>query len=192
MKIFIIISGMQEMKNDDPKSPSLLSVLASLLLLPFVVIIIVPYFLWSEYGIDPVFDFHLKLGNWRFIPGILLVISGIALMYWTIRLFYQRGKGTLAPWDPPKKLVIAGPYKLVRNPMITGVLCLLLAEAILMNSNYILCWFLIFFVVNHLNFLFIEERQLKKRYDQAYINYLENVPRWIPKINAIKELLRIH
>jgi protein-S-isoprenylcysteine O-methyltransferase Ste14 len=61
--------------------------------------------------------------------GLLLMLAGLSLVVKTVRLFAVVGKGTLAPWDPPKNLVVEGPYRYVRNPMITGVLTILLGES---------------------------------------------------------------
>ena len=56
---------------------------------------------------------------------------GLGLSAWSVRIFIKFGEGTPAPWDPPKKLILHGPYRYVRNPMIIGTLLMLVAEAIL-------------------------------------------------------------
>ena len=66
----------------------------------------------------------------------------------TISLFARVGQGTLAPWDPTQRLVVLGPYRHVRNPMISGVLAILLGEAALLGSPPLLVWFGAFFAVN--------------------------------------------
>jgi protein-S-isoprenylcysteine O-methyltransferase Ste14 len=68
--------------------------------------------------------------------GLFVLMIGLSLLVITIRLFARIGKGTLNPMDPPKKLVIAGPYRYVRNPMITGVLLIQLGESIMFTSFY--------------------------------------------------------
>ena len=73
--------------------------------------------------------------------GLALIAAGVALWIWTVRLFARIGKGTLAPWDPTRRLVVAGPYRYVRNPMISAVLCVLLGEAALFGSPALLIWF---------------------------------------------------
>jgi protein-S-isoprenylcysteine O-methyltransferase Ste14 len=60
--------------------------------------------------------------------GVALIAAGLALWLWTLRLFIRIGEGTLAPWDPTRRLVVEGPYRRVRNPMITAVLAVLLGE----------------------------------------------------------------
>src|SRR5687767_1709446 len=74
------------------------------------------------------------------VAGGALMGAGLLMMYRTISLFAREGDGTLAPWDPPRKLVVRGPYRYVRNPMITGVLTVLLGEAVLFGSPAILAW----------------------------------------------------
>jgi Phospholipid methyltransferase len=69
-------------------------------------------------------------------------------MYRTIRLFARAGQGTLAPWDPTRRLVIQGPYRYLRNPMISGVLAVLIGEAVLLGSPPLAAWFAVFLAAN--------------------------------------------
>src|SRR5262245_46309258 len=80
--------------------------------------------------------------------GLVSAGCGLALMYRTITLFATVGKGTLAPWDPPRTLVARGIYRHVRNPMISGVLAILLGEALFLRSTLVLGWFLLFWLLN--------------------------------------------
>ena len=73
---------------------------------------------------------------------------GFVLAGWTTWLFVQKGEGTPAPWDPPRKLVVAGPYRHVRNPMISGVLLMLIAETLFFGSWPLLGWVVAFFLIN--------------------------------------------
>src|SRR5262249_39692744 len=66
----------------------------------------------------------------RAVAGGLLATAGLAMLAWTVTLFVRVGRGTLAPWDPTRKLVVRGPYAHVRNPMISGVLTIIVGEAI--------------------------------------------------------------
>jgi protein-S-isoprenylcysteine O-methyltransferase Ste14 len=117
-----------------------------------------------------------------FWPGIIAAGLGVALAFWTVTLFAKFGQGTPAPWDPPQKLVIRGPYRYVRNPMITGVLLLLLAETLLLQSLPIFLWLLFFFLLNNIYFPLFEERSLEKRFGADYLKYKKHVPRWIPRL----------
>ncbi|MGD8882468.1 MAG: isoprenylcysteine carboxylmethyltransferase family protein [Desulfobacterales bacterium] len=107
---------------------------------------------------------------------------GLGLAFWTVKLFKEVGKGTPAPWDPPGKLVIRGPYRHVRNPMIAGALLILLAEAILFQSWPIAVWMVVFFISSTIYFRFIEEKGLEKRFGDNYREYKAHVPRWIPRL----------
>jgi protein-S-isoprenylcysteine O-methyltransferase Ste14 len=114
--------------------------------------------------------------------GVLLVGLGVALVAWTVSLFSTEGRGTLAPWDPTTRLVVAGPYRHVRNPMIGGVLCVLLGEAALLGSLPLLAWFAVVFAVNAVYFPLVEEPGLERRFGAAYGEYRANVPRWLPRL----------
>jgi protein-S-isoprenylcysteine O-methyltransferase Ste14 len=94
------------------------------------------------------------------------------------------GQGTPAPWDPPKKFVVRGPYRHVRNPMIIGVLLMLLAEAMVLQSWPITGWMIVFFIGNAIYFPLVEEKGLEKRFGQDYRQYKAHVHRWIPRIRA--------
>ncbi len=113
--------------------------------------------------------------------GLALIAAGVALWTWTVRLFARIGKGTLAPWDPTRRLVIAGPYRYLRNPMISAVLCVLLGEATLFGSPALLIWFGAFFAINWVGFVVYEEPGLVRRFGDEYREYRRNVPRWLPR-----------
>jgi len=116
-----------------------------------------------------------------FWPGIIAAGLGITLALWTVTLFTKFGQGTPAPWDPPQKLVVRGPYRHVRNPMITGVLLMLTAEALLVQSWPIFFWLVFFYLANVIYFPLFEERSLEKRFGEDYHIYKKHVPRWIPR-----------
>lgn len=112
------------------------------------------------------------------LAAIALIVCGFLLWLWTVRLFSQIGKGTLAPWDPTGKLVVAGPYRYVRNPMITAVLVVLVGESVLFGSALIFAWAALFFVLNAIHFPLVEEPELESRFGEEYLYYKRNVPRW--------------
>jgi protein-S-isoprenylcysteine O-methyltransferase Ste14 len=130
------------------------------------------------------------LGLWRSVPsskvilpiiGMICIGVGLLLMVATIRLFVTVGQGTLAPWDPPQHLVVRGVYRHVRNPMISGVLFVLLGEALLTASQPLFGWFLIFALINAIYIPLLEEPGLVHRFGDEYRTYKRNVPRWIPR-----------
>ena len=119
--------------------------------------------------------------------GGLLIAGGLSLLIWTVLLFDREGKGTLGVGNvlgEPVNLVVRGPYRHVRNPMITGVLCILLGEAAVLASGWLLLWFAIFLTVQAIVIRFWEEPHLAQRYGSAYLDYQGNVPRWIPRSAA--------
>ena len=109
------------------------------------------------------------------------ICAGLVLLVKTISLFATIGRGTLAPWDPTHKLVIRGVYRYVRNPMISGVLCILLGEATIFGSLPLFYWFVFFLLGNLIYMPLVEERDLERRFGADYTFYRQNVPRWIPR-----------
>ena len=95
---------------------------------------------------------------------------------------------TLAPWNPTQKLVVHGIYRYVRNPMITGMFCILLGEAIFFGSWWLLGWFGFFVLVNVIYIPLLEEPGLARRFGNDYLLYRRNVPRWIPRLTPWEEL----
>ena len=98
-------------------------------------------------------------------------------------LFGRQKKGFIAPWNPPAELIIAGPYRYVRNPMISGVGFMLLGEVMLFINDGLAVWFLLFATVNAVYIPLVEEPQLLKRFGTAYALYRAEVPRWIPRLH---------
>ena len=145
-------------------------------ILPVTAILVIPAVLLGYYPPDPA---HYTLV--RFLLGMPALCVGFSLMVTCIMFFQTQGGGTLAPWDPPKKLVVIGPYRYVRNPMLSGVICVNLGEALLLSSWVVFCWAFMFFAINTVYFIFSEEPGLTKRFGDEYLEYKANVPRWLPR-----------
>ena len=109
------------------------------------------------------------------IPGSILSLSAMAL-------FFRFGEGTPAPWDPPRKLVVQGVYRWVRNPMLSGVIVMLSALSLLLQSWVIATWAGVFFLANTIYFRFSEEPGLRQRFGDDYQRYCKHVPRWVPRL----------
>jgi protein-S-isoprenylcysteine O-methyltransferase Ste14 len=118
--------------------------------------------------------------------GGALLVCGLWLAGWTMRLFHRVGRGTAAPWNPPRNLVIAGPYRHVRNPMLTGVFIMQIAESLLLNSWELAVFFAVFLACNMLYFPLVEEKGLERRFGGAYPEYKRNVPRWLPRLTPYR------
>lgn len=161
----------------------ILRMLITILVLPGTALVFVPAaILWLT--VDPEIGLTIaEFGDTDFWFGLISSVAGIALALWTVRLFLSRGEGTPAPWDPPQKLVVAGPYRHVRNPMITSILLVLLGEALILQSSPIAGWLLMFFIVNGIYFPLSEEKGLEKRFGDDYRRYKQNVPRWLPRLS---------
>jgi protein-S-isoprenylcysteine O-methyltransferase Ste14 len=157
--------------------------LLSSLLLPFLVVVIVPYWLVNHFATG-----DTRWGNGSLITlllraaGVALIICGLALFSWCVSLFVRIGQGTLAPWDPTRTLVAVGPYRFVRNPMIIGVALMLIGQALLWGSWMVGIWACVFVLINHIYFVLSEEPALEKRFGQDYRVYKVNVPRWVPRL----------
>lgn len=148
----------------------------SIIVLPFTVTVVIPALLWFTVTSPEV--------NWKIWPLLIAIplgITGLFFLIWTITLFIKIGKGTLAPWNPTQKLIITGPYAYVRNPMLSGVFMILLAEAIAAQSGAILTWFVLFVIINAIYFVLSEEPGLRKRFGREYDEYCRNVPRYLPR-----------
>jgi len=116
------------------------------------------------------------------VVGGALVAAGLTLVVWTVTLFVKVGRGTLAPWDPTSKLVVRGPYRYVRNPMITGVGTILAGQALFFRSWAIAIELAVFALVNAIYFPLVEEPGLRRRFGQEYEEYRARVPRWLPRV----------
>ena len=121
-------------------------------------------------------------GELRFWAALACFALGLGLMAWTIRRFATQGDGTLAPWDPTRRLVVQGVYRHVRNPMITGVVLNLAGEALLFASPWLAGWCALFFAVNAVYIPLAEEPGLERRFGEDYRRYKANVPRWLPRL----------
>jgi protein-S-isoprenylcysteine O-methyltransferase Ste14 len=150
--------------------------LLAIALLPFVVVVVVPYWLLASYAAA---DTRWS-GLW--VVGLALFACGLALFAWCVGLFARVGQGTLAPWDPTRHLVAVGPYRHMRNPMITGVAAMLAGEALLFGSWTVALWAGVFVAINHAWFVSVEEPGLERRFGASYRAYQANVPRWIPRL----------
>lgn len=115
--------------------------------------------------------------------GIVPMLPGAIIAFWCFANFVNRGSGTPAPFDAPRKLVVSGPYCYVRNPMYVGCFLFLLGVALVFaefSLNLLLYGFGLLVAVNLLVF-FYEEPTLRRKFGDSYEEYLRNVGRWIPR-----------
>ena len=161
---------------------ALLRHLLAILALPVVMAGVVPRWLLTRYA---AIDSRLDPDSPVFWPlrglGAVLLLAGFLLFCWCVSLFARVGQGTLAPWDPTQRLVAVGPYRFMRNPMISGVSAVLAGLALVTGSWVLALWFLIFVTFNFTYFVLVEEPGLEARFGAPYREYKARVPRWIPR-----------
>ena len=145
------------------------------LLLPGVVAGFVP---WRYFGLNAVRFNATNATHWAGLAGIAL---GLGLLVACIVEFAQSGKGTLAPPDAPRSLVVQGLYRYVRNPMYLSVTLILLGEALLAWSAPLLVYWALWFVGVNVFVLVYEEPTLSRRFGEEYRRYCARVHRWLPR-----------
>jgi len=148
------------------------------ILVPGTVTVFIPYLLLSS-GIQQWFP--VKFGVVRFL-GPVPMLMGILIYLRCAWDFTFTGRGTPAPIDPPKELVVKGLYRYVRNPMYVGVLLILLGEALLFESVVVLLYALLLLSASHLFVIFYEEPTLAQMFGASYERYRQSVRRWLPRV----------
>lgn len=118
----------------------------------------------------------------RLVVGALIAAAGFILFSMTVRMFILIGNGTIMPWDPTRKLIVASLYGHVRNPMILSVLIILVGEAVIFASIGIALLAVLFLAINTVYFIYSEEPGLEKRFGEEYLEYKRSVPRWVPRL----------
>ena len=114
------------------------------------------------------------------VAGMIMVTIGTAIALWCVFTFVFIGKGTPAPFDPPKKLVVRGPYRFVRNPMYIGAGMTLAGAALYYESLSVFIYTCLFFLITHLFVVLYEEPTLRRTFGDDYEAYCRRVRRWIP------------
>jgi protein-S-isoprenylcysteine O-methyltransferase Ste14 len=116
------------------------------------------------------------------VAGIILIVIGAAGVIDSFARFALQGLGTPAPVAPPRKLVVTGLYRYVRNPMYVALLAIIFGEALLFGDVRLAAYGTLFWLASHLYVLFYEERQLRRKFGAQYDAFRAGVPRWIPRI----------
>jgi protein-S-isoprenylcysteine O-methyltransferase Ste14 len=141
-------------------------------LVPGTVLVLVPFVLVSS-GFGP----RLDLGKANLF-GLGPLALGVAVILRCFADFVRRGRGTPAPYDPPRELVVVGLYRFVRNPQYLGVVSVVVGEALLAGSPVLLGYATLLAVGYHLLVRYYEEPTLGRLFGEAYARYCEAVPRW--------------
>lgn len=111
--------------------------------------------------------------------GLVVLVLGTSGLLWCVREFYVAGRGTLAPWAPPRTLVVTGPYRYSRNPMYIAVPCIVLGWASTCASGALVAYALALLVGFDLRIRFGEEPWLARMHGDAWTSYARRVPRWL-------------
>jgi len=155
--------------------------LLSIALLPFTVAVLVPLWIARRYGVEPLLGSGGATGALQVI-GVAFLLLGLVFFTASLRRFATEGRGTLAPWDPPRELVVRGPYRYVRNPMISGVVLVLFGESLVLLSAAHAVWAACFLTLNLVYIPLVEEPQLARRFGAPYREYCRHVPRVVPRL----------
>jgi protein-S-isoprenylcysteine O-methyltransferase Ste14 len=153
-----------------------LKTLVFTIVVPGTVAVLIPYQLLSSGSAR----LPLQIGILRYL-GVIPILLGAAMYFRCAWDFTFTGKGTPAPIDPPKELVVQGLYRFVRNPMYVGVFLLLLGETLLFESRVLFEYAAVVFLLFHLFVVLYEEPILKRKFGESYQRYYDAVPRWLPR-----------
>jgi protein-S-isoprenylcysteine O-methyltransferase Ste14 len=159
-----------------------LAMLRNIVILPGSGLVVIPaVILWLS-G-ESAYSWQLARPDnpWMWV-ALAAIAAGLGLMARTMTLFLRIGEGTHAPWEPTRNLVAVGPYRHLRNPMISGAISVLLGEALLFGSLPLLGWAVIFAAANALYMPLVEEPGLERRFGEDYRRYKANVPPWVPRL----------
>lgn len=127
------------------------------------------------------------LGLKRMVPvpynwlGLLVMLPALYILIWTFWLFATKGKGTPIPFEATQKLIIVGPYRYMRNPMVISVTFVMGGLAIILGTYILFVVFILLFVQMYLYTVRIEEPEMEARFGQEYEKYKSIVPRWFPR-----------
>jgi protein-S-isoprenylcysteine O-methyltransferase Ste14 len=141
----------------------------------------VPWWI-THWRFDPPF---LGLAAFR-IPGIPLLCFGIPVLIDSCLRFAIQGLGTPAPVAPPKKLVVSGLYRFVRNPMYVAVVSTILGQGLLFGNNDLLIYAACVWLTMHTFVVVYEEPRLRAQFGGEYESFLTAVPRWIPRLRPVE------
>jgi protein-S-isoprenylcysteine O-methyltransferase Ste14 len=145
--------------------------LAATLLIPGTVAGVVPYLIVSRSGA------HASTGALA-VGGLASCVAGASILLWSVARFAIEGQGTLAPVDPPTRLVQSGLYRYTRNPMYAGVFLVLCGECLLFPVRALIGYAAFFFIAANLFILFYEEPTLRRTFGVEYDDYCRRVGRW--------------
>jgi len=111
--------------------------------------------------------------------GYVFFVVGIFIFIHCAELFVKVGKGTPAPIEPPKEIVVKGLYRFTRNPMYLGYFLIFFGLFFIFGHLLLLIYTFFIIIFLHLYVVYVEEPKLKKRFGKVYEEYVSRVPRWL-------------
>jgi protein-S-isoprenylcysteine O-methyltransferase Ste14 len=120
--------------------------------------------------------------------AITLILIGALILVWCVREFYVAGRGTLAPWARPRRLVTTGPYRLSRNPMYLCVTIVLAGWCALWDSPALNLYAVVTLCVLFTRVLLLEERWVARQFASEWEAYRARTPRWLPRLPSLRVL----
>ena len=147
------------------------------ILMPGTVTVLVPWLLIRHQQGGFAWD-----GSMSEVAGIGMIATGAAAGLWCAGLFAFIGKGTPAPIDPPKELVVSGAYRFVRNPMYIAVAAIVFGEALFFWAPALLIYAAALCAAFHTFVVVYEEPVLRKKFGASYEGYCHTVSRWRPRL----------
>lgn len=153
-------------------------------LIPGTFVVLIPQLIIERAGSTPSNRILSRL------IGLPLMLIGGSILLRCIWDFASKGRGTLAPVDPPRRLVVQGLYRYVRNPMYLGALFALLGQAVLFESTALIWYSILWLACVHLFVVLYEEPALRRQFGESYEQYCMTVHRWVPtRMNLLRVLL---
>ena len=139
-------------------------------------------------GLVPALIVGAAAPNHRTLPiGVALLAAGLALLLWCVRDFFVAGRGTLAPWDPPRHLVVVGLYRFVRNPMYLAVLTVVAGWSVLYLSAWLAGYLMLLAAMFHRRVIRHEEPWLQRQFGPEWAAYSAATPRWLPRVRRQRD-----
>lgn len=141
--------------------------------------------------VAPIVDRALTLpwpvpGNFSLTIGMLLLVTGAAMIAWTV-FYFRRARGTPVPVNPPQELITTGPYSYTRNPMLAGVFLFMFGLGFTMHSLSLVLIFVPLYALAHVwELKQIEEPELAKRFGEEFLAYSKRTPMFFPRIRLKK------
>ena len=116
----------------------------------------------------------------RAVVGSILIGIGVTFLLWTIKVQREIGKGTPMPLMATRKLIVQAPYSYSRNPLAFGLITLYFGISICIGSVSSLIMVVVFSTIILSYIKFIEEKELERRFGDAYVKYKQTTPFIIP------------